>query len=266
MGVSDLLLTSEIKKGLQTKYIGKEIHHFKEIDSTNDFAKELAFKGAKEGTVVISEVQKAGKGRFGKTWISPSGGIWMSLILRPKISPHQAPKLTLITGVSVAEAIRQVCGLNVKIKWPNDILLNGKKLCGILTEMSGDMDTIEYVVIGIGINANVDVDIFPAEIREGATSLKKELKKDAPRIPLVQRLMEELEKNYEIFKEDFLPILTKYKELSATIGNLVRINIKDESIVGEAIGIDSDGALILELADGSLKRIIAGECIHLQKL
>lgn len=262
----DLLLPYEIKRGLGTKYIGSKIYYFKEVDSTNDVAKELAAEDAKEGTVVIAETQRRGKGRLGKRWISPPGGVWMSLILKPKILPVHAPRLTLVTGIAAAKTIKNECELDVGIKWPNDILIDEKKACGILTEVSAKGDKINHIVVGVGIDANVDVDLFPAELREGATSLKRELGRDIPRAKLVQRFLENFENVYDEFKEAKFPdLLREWRRFSKTIGSYVKVKTKGGVIEGEAVGINRDGALIIELDDGSLKKIIGGECIHVSK-
>jgi BirA family biotin operon repressor/biotin-[acetyl-CoA-carboxylase] ligase len=163
----NLLLPYEVKKGLKTKFMGKDIHYFKEVDSTNDVAKYLAENGAEEGTVVVAEIQNRGKGRRGKTWISPPGGVWMSIILRPDIPTSKAPQLTLVTGVAVAETLKKELKLDVGIKWPNDILIGNKKVCGILTEVNASVNKVNYVIVGIGIDMNVDVPLFPPELQKG---------------------------------------------------------------------------------------------------
>jgi len=167
----DLLFPNEIREGLDTKVFGKrDIVYFTETDSTNTRAKDLAARGAPEGTLVISERQTKGRGRKGRSWFSPSqGGIYTSLILRPSISPSEAPKITLLSAVVVAETLRSLTGLSAIIKWPNDILINGKKIAGILTEMSTEMDAIDYIVVGLGLNVNTPD--FPDDIREKATSI-----------------------------------------------------------------------------------------------
>ncbi len=191
----NLLLPYEVKRELKTNFIGHDIHYFKEVDSTNDVAKYLAEEGAEEGTIVIAEIQNRGKGRRGKTWISPPGGVWMSIILRPDIPPFNAPQLTLVTGVAVAETLKKECNLDVGIKWPNDILIGNKKVCGILTEVNASIDKVNYVVVGIGIDMNVDVPLFPPDLQKGATSLKNELDTEINGAILVQKFLLEFE-NY----------------------------------------------------------------------
>ncbi|MDI9623944.1 MAG: biotin--[acetyl-CoA-carboxylase] ligase [Methanothermobacter sp.] len=263
---SDDLSPSKIKKGLKTRYIGRKIYCFDEVDSTNIIAKELAEDDASEGTVVIAKTQTRGRGRRGKKWISPRGGIWMSIILRPEIPPAEAPHLTLVTGVAVAKLLKREFGLDVGIKWPNDILIGDRKVCGILTEAHARFNTIEYIVVGIGIDTNVDVDLFPEEFREGATSLKKELKRDVDSVDLIRKLLVEFEKVYEDFKKGmFSEILNEWRRFSKTIGSYVEIRKQLGEIVrGEAVGVNSEGALILELDNGKLRKIVSGECIHLR--
>jgi len=265
-GAPNLLLPYEIKKNLHTVYMGKNIHFFKEVDSTNDVARELADEDAEEGTLVIAESQRSGKGRRGKRWISPSGGVWMTIILRPDIEPPKAPQLTLVTGVAVAETLNQECGLDVGIKWPNDILIGDKKVCGILTEVKADMGKVDYVLVGIGIDLNVDLNIFPPELRGGATSLKAELDREIMGAELVATFLKNFEIYYGEFKQGkFRKILNRWRKLSKTIGNYVEVHKKGGPIYGEAVGINKDGKLILELDDGSLRKIISGECVHTKK-
>jgi BirA family biotin operon repressor/biotin-[acetyl-CoA-carboxylase] ligase len=259
----NLLLPYEVKKGLKTKVIGKDIHYFKEVDSTNDVAKYLAENGAEEGTVVVAEIQNRGKGRRGKTWISPPGGVWMSIILRPDIPPSRAPQLTLVTGVAVAETLKKELNLDVGIKWPNDILIGNKKVCGILTEVNASINKVNYVIVGIGIDMNVDVPLFPPDLQKGATSLKNELDTEINGAILVQKFLLNLEKLYDQFTSDKFPdILNEWRFLSKTIGSKVEVRTRGKTIRGDAVGINKDGILILELDDGSLRKIISGECLH----
>ena len=260
----NLLLPYEVKKGLKTKFMGKDIHYFKEVDSTNDVAKYLAENGAEEGTVVVAEIQNRGKGRRGKTWISPPGGVWMSIILRPDIPPSRAPQLTLVTGVAVAETLKKELKLNVGIKWPNDILIGNKKVCGILTEVNASINKVNYVIVGIGIDMNVDVPLFPPDLQKGATSLKNELDTEINGAILVQKFLLNLEKLYNQFTADKFPdILNEWRSLSKTIGSRVEVRTRGKTVQGYAVGINKDGILILELDDGSLKKMISGECLHM---
>lgn len=257
------LLPYEIQLDLTTNFIGQEIHHYSEVDSTNEVAKELAEKGSPEGTIIIAESQRSGKGRRGKKWLSPSGGVWMTIILRPDIPLSQAPLLTLVTGVAVAKTLANDCNLDVGIKWPNDILIGEKKVCGILTEASASAKGLEYVVVGIGIDLNVDVEAFPPKLREGATSLRRELDKEIQGVELVQDFLVNFENLYNDFtKGQFTEILNQWRKLSKTIGSYVEVHQKGRTVRGEAVGISKDGILILEMDDGSLQKVISGECIH----
>ncbi len=259
-----LILPHKLKNQLSTSYIGKEIHYFREVDSTNEVAKRLAKEGADEGVVVIAESQKRGKGRHGKPWISPLGGAWMSIILRPDTLPINAPQLTFTAGVAAADTIKEEYGLDVGIKWPNDILIENKKVCGILTELSTEINAIDYIITGIGIDANVDLELLPPELREHTTSLKRELEEDISRMLLVKKFLENFEKMYDEFNRgNFSNILNKWRKYSKTIGRNVEIRKGTGFIRGEAVGVNNEGALILELDDGSLKKIISGECRHI---
>jgi len=262
----NLILPYEVKKGLKTEIIGHDIHYFKEVDSTNNVAKYLAEDGAEEGTIVVAEIQNRGKGRRGKTWISPPGGIWMSIILRPDIPPFSTPQLTLVTGVAVAKTLKKELKLDVGIKWPNDILIGDKKVCGILTEVNASVNKVNYVVVGIGIDMNIDVPLFPPDLQTGATSLKNELDTEINGPILVQKFLLEFESLYNKFTEGKFPeILSEWRILSNTIGKRVEVRTRGKTVRGEAVGINKDGVLILELEDGSLTKMISGECLHINK-
>jgi len=262
----NLILPYEVKKDLKTEFIGHDIHYFKEVDSTNDVATYLAEDGAEEGTIVVAEIQNRGKGRRGKTWISPPGGIWMSIILRPDIPPFSAPQLTLVTGVAVAKTLKKELKLDIGIKWPNDILIGDKKVCGILTTVNASVNKVNYVVVGIGIDMNVDVPLFPPDLQTGATSLKNELDTEINGPILVQKFLLEFERLYNKFIEGKFPeILSEWRILSKTIGKQVEVRTRGKTVRGEAVGINKDGVLILELEDGSLIKMISGECLHINK-
>jgi BirA family biotin operon repressor/biotin-[acetyl-CoA-carboxylase] ligase len=251
------------KLKLKTKYVGKEIHYFDELKSTNEKANKLA-DNVEEGTVVIAEKQKKGIGRFGREWTSPKGGVYVSVILKPKISPIDAPKITLITGIAVAKVIRKL-GLDAKLKWPNDVLIHGKKVCGILTSISTKEGMIDYIIVGIGINVNIDISTFPKELQKGATSLKEEFEKEVSMEKIIEDMLYEIEINYETFKKGNIAyLLNEWKRLSNTIGKKVKIKMRTEVIEGEAVALTREGQLVMKLENDSLKNIIAGECIHLR--
>ncbi len=173
-GTPDVLRQADLKPGLKTRVIGKEIHLLPEVASTNTLAMELAANGTPEGTVVIAETQTLGKGRLGRTWISPKGNLYLSVVLRPNIPMHKAPLITLMGAVAVASAIRKTCELEAGIKWPNDILISGRKVSGLLTEMSAEQDRIRYIVLGIGVDVNMELIALPPDVRSLATTLAKE--------------------------------------------------------------------------------------------
>jgi len=255
----------KIKEGLQTDFIGRMIHHFTEVTSTNDVAKELAAKGAKEGTVVISETQTLGRGRLGREWISPQGGVWFSIILRPEIAPEDASKLTLVAAVAVTRAIREAFNLEAEIKWPNDVLIGGKKACGILTETTTKGDAENFVVIGVGINANVSLNSFPENLRDSLTSLKEELKEEIEREKFLRALLEELEQYYKMFmQKKFDSILEEWRNLAGFLGQHVEVVSFDEKIRGWAVDVDQSGALLIRLENGTVKKVMLGD-VTLQK-
>jgi BirA family biotin operon repressor/biotin-[acetyl-CoA-carboxylase] ligase len=257
----DLLTPSEIKPILKTKWVGKAIRHFHTLDSTNSKAYQLALNGAEEGEVVISESQEKGRGRLGREWFSPPFlNLYLSVILRPKISPHQASLITLMAAVATADAIQKFSGLFALIKWPNDILLRGRKVAGLLNEIHSEMDRIHFVILGIGINLNTEEKMFSEEIRAGATSLKVEMGQTISRKVFLQSLLQELEKWYTILmKEGSAVILKAWRDRAHIKGRRVKVSSFGETWVGRAIDVDSDGALILETAGGKRKRVVAGD-------
>ncbi len=263
---SDLLLPWAIKAGLRTTLIGHDIRYFEEVSSTQEAAKRLANNGAEEGVTVIAERQSSGRGRMGRSWLSPSGGVWLSVILRPHIN-LQVQRFTLLAGVAVARAIKRFYGLEAKIKWPNDILLNGKKVCGILAEVNAEMDAINYLIIGIGVNVNVDLASAEEKLLETATSIKAVLRKDAPRVGFVQVMLEELEQLYRLLSvEGFKPILSEWRDLSEMVGAWVGVTFGEEEFEGRALDVDEDGFLIVKLGDGSLRRVVAGDVRIIKKI
>lgn len=261
----DLLLPQEIQRGLFTNYIGKKIYYFPELKSTNIMAKEKALhraEGIDEGRLIIAERQSAGKGRLGREWFSPNGGIWLSIILYPQLSPSYISRITLMTAVAVVKAIKIYTQIESQIKWPNDILINEKKVCGILTEMSAELDIINWVVVGIGINANIDHQDFPEDIQENMISLKETSGKEISRVKLVQTFLQKFEKYYEILKRrEFFSILKEWKLYSHTLGRKIRVDMGERIITGEAVDINEEGALILKKEDGELVKIISGTII-----
>jgi BirA family biotin operon repressor/biotin-[acetyl-CoA-carboxylase] ligase len=249
----DLLLPYEFPD------LEQRIHYFPEIGSTMDVARDLAKKGAVEGTIVIAEDQTRGRGRLSREWLSPDGGIYFTLVLRPRISPAYAPRINLMAAVAVAATIRKLLGLKAELKWPNDVLIEGKKVCGILAEMDAEMDVVNFVNVGIGINVNTSVPQF----EKTATSLKDVLGREISRKEFLSTLLVEIERRLPLLMK--ADLLEEWKKLSATLNRDVRVISLSEEVKGQAIDIDATGALILKSKDGSLRTVLVGDCIHLKE-
>lgn len=246
---------------LATKVFGKTIRSFAEVDSTQSVAHQLAAQGAGEGTLVIAERQTAGRGRMGRTWFSPEGkGIWMSLLLQPKIPLARTPQLTLLTAVAVCRAIRRIGQVDAAIKWPNDILIDGKKVCGILLESVAEKERVRYVIAGIGISANFQSSDYPEDLRPIATSLLIASGKAVNRSALIAEVLAELEKLYGLYlQEGFAPIRTLWETLTVSLHRRVRINTAGGSAEGWAFAIDEAGALCMRMDNGETVRYFSGE-------
>ncbi|MCM8782780.1 MAG: biotin--[acetyl-CoA-carboxylase] ligase [Candidatus Omnitrophica bacterium] len=259
-GIPDRLFPHEVLYRLNTKFIGKNIYYFDTLDSTMDVATKLGLEGKEEGTLVVAERQTRGRGRLGRKWFSPKyKGIYLSLILRPKIPPQKAGCLTLLAAVSTVEAVKKVTDLDIQIKWPNDLILSYKKVGGILTEINAETDETHFMVIGIGINVNNE----KKDLISGATSLKQERKEEVNRILLLQELLWQIEKNYLLFhKEGAHPIIEKWRLLSITLGKRVKVYFQKNYLEGEAVDIDSDGSLILKNNSGLIQKVICGDVFH----
>ena len=256
----DLLSAEEVKNSLSTKILGSDIKYFTTTDSTNNQAKKLAMDGAVDGTIVISEEQNGGRGRLSRSFFCPKyKGIWFSVILRPDFLPQEAPKCTLLAAVAVTKAIYDVTGVKVGIKWPNDILYNGKKLVGILTEMSAEMERINYIVLGIGIDVNISVEETPEDIRDIMTSLSQITGKKVSRLELLNKLLYHLEQLYIMAqKQSFAPILDEWRKYSITLNQEIKVISGNDVTYGEAVDIDDDGALLVKI-NGQIKRVLAGD-------
>ncbi|MDI3310553.1 MAG: biotin--[acetyl-CoA-carboxylase] ligase, partial [Thermoanaerobacterium sp.] len=237
---------------------GRNYLYFDSISSTNDYAKEIALNSP-DGTTIVAEEQTSGRGRMGRLWVSyKKQGIWMSIILKPDIAPNDAVKLTQVAAVSLVDAIKETANLISYIKWPNDIIVSGKKVCGILTEMNGEIDKINFIVVGIGVNVNVDS--FPVDLQDKATSLSIEASKKIDRKLLTASILNNFEKYYRTFlDEGFLNIRNLCKEYSLTLEKDVKVIIGNKEYVGRAIDIDDDGNLIIMFKNGEKKAITSGE-------
>ena len=263
VGSPDVMSKAEIESLVRTEWAGRQVVYYEETDSTNIRAKDAGEKGgehAVHGTLFVAERQMAGKGRRGRGWESPAGtSIYMTILLHPKFLPGKAPQLTLLMAVAVVEGIRKVTGINCQIKWPNDIVLHGRKGCGILTEMSTEIDYINHVVIGVGINVNQET--FPEEIRERAISLKTELGGSIRRSELIAAVMESFEACYKTFlkTEDLSVLKARYNSLLVNKDEKVRVLEPRNEYEACALGINDAGELIVRMQDGQEKAVYAGE-------
>jgi biotin-[acetyl-CoA-carboxylase] ligase BirA-like protein len=230
------------------------------VSSTNKIAKEIARTSNEQGVIVLAETQTLGKGRLRRRWISPSGGIWFSLLLRPRISPRDASKLTFIMSSTIANSIRGLFGLNAEVKWPNDVLVRSRKISGILTETSTRGGIVQFVIIGVGVNANIDLLTFPRNLRNKVTSLKHELGHTVDLGGFMESLLGSFENDYKRFHQgEWHSLLAEWKALATFFGKRVRITSFGETIVGEALDVGTEGALQIRLNDGTRREIVAGD-------
>ena len=258
--VPDILSKSEIESRLDGGWIGSQVYFAEEVDSTNTWGKRLAEEGAPHGTLVVADEQTQGRGRRGRSWQSPKGtNISMTLILRPDLEPARASMLTIVMGLSVAQGLKELLKLPVQIKWPNDAVLNGHKLCGILTEMSAQIDYINYVVVGTGINVNLPE--VPEELKDIATSLLIETGHRVNRAEVIGVVLRSFARNYESFLAagDLTGLLDAYNEILANRDRQVRVLDPKEPYEGVALGINARGELLVRKADGSISEVYAGE-------
>ena len=260
-GLPDLLIPMEVQNDLQTEIIAKDILYYERIDSTSRIAKELAYKGAADGTVVVAEEQFNGKGRLGRSFFSPKyKSLLFSVILRPKILPNEAPKFTLMAAVAVANAMIRF-DLKPQIKWPNDILFDGRKIAGILTEMSAEISKINYIVVGIGINVNINRDEFPDDLKTIAASISEMCGHTISRIDFFKAVLEEFDKIYvSITKNGFEEMFNQWRKYNITIGKKIRVLPAGSlnEFMAVAKDIDKDGALIVQTQNG-LEKVYAGD-------
>jgi BirA family transcriptional regulator, biotin operon repressor / biotin---[acetyl-CoA-carboxylase] ligase len=258
--IPDVLAPDILRRHLQSSPFGKRIYHFFKVDSTNRVGLELGQAGEPHGAIVLAEEQTAGRGRAGRAWHSErSAGIYMSILVRPDLAPAQAPALTLAAGVAIYDAIAELAGVKPDIRWPNDVLLNGKKLCGILTEMYAEPDRVRFVVAGIGINVNHSR--MPESLTKIATSLRIETGRVHSRIELAVRLLRNFESYYnQLLRDGAAPILARFSQVSSYAqGKPVHVSTSQESFVGTTAGLDSTGMLRVTRPDGRTETVLAAD-------
>lgn len=265
LALPDRLLAQELSWRLETKVIGQKILAYDTVDSSNAVAYALAEQGAPEGTAVFAEAQSKGRGRLGRSWVSPKAqGIYFSLILRPKTASSEAALLTLLAGVSCSEAIREISGLAAQIRWPNDILVNQRKVCGILTEMSQANEKVKFLIVGIGLNVNTPADKLPP----GASSLREESKDGQihfTRLELARELLRQLDQDYHYFTHrGSATVIERWSNFSALSGKRVKVVLPNRTIEGLAQDIDRQGALIVRLDNGFKQHIVAAEAVKVR--
>jgi BirA family biotin operon repressor/biotin-[acetyl-CoA-carboxylase] ligase len=262
-----LLNADEIQKELKTQVIAKKIYAFAQLSSTNDFAKRLAQAGENEGSLIISEQQTKGRGRLGRSWESPPGqGLWFSLVLRPNISIEKIGLISLFAGVSVAQAVENMTNLTPALKWPNDLLINSKKFCGVLIESEIESRTLSFLVLGIGINVNQSVLDFSDITLTHATSLQIESGAAIDRIKLLVEVLHNFERNYSDFKsENFSNILNEWKKRCPYLNKKIVIRQNHRQLKGVFENLDESGRLLLRLANGEIKKISEGETVFSER-
>ncbi|MGG3282384.1 biotin--[acetyl-CoA-carboxylase] ligase [Paenibacillus solani] len=261
MDEPDALSMDTLTAGMTSEYFGKPLILLDKTNSTQEDARQLAEEGASEGTLVISEEQTGGRGRMGKKFYSPRGkGIWMSLVLRPKQPLHLTQQLTLMTGVAVCRAIAKCTGVQTDIKWPNDILFQGKKVCGILLESATEDERVRYCIAGIGISANLKESDFPEDLRNVATSIRMAGGAAVNRTELIHSIMAEMEGLYQLYNEQgFKPIASLWEALSGSVGRDVHVQTAGERFSGMATGLNKDGALLVRNQAGELIPVYSGD-------
>jgi BirA family transcriptional regulator, biotin operon repressor / biotin---[acetyl-CoA-carboxylase] ligase len=262
LSTPDRLTADDIKAQLKTSLIGSEILVFEETASTNEVIEHLAKSGAREGLVVFAESQTRGRGRRGRAWASPRGkGLWFSVLLRPTLPTSAASRITVAASVAVARAIRQNCGVDARIKWPNDVMVNGKKMAGILTELRAEADEILLAILGIGIDVNCQREDFPGELGDIATSLELETGSAQDRVALAAQVLIALDECYQAALTNFETIVDEWAKLCTTVGRQIVVTMGQNRIEGFAQALDSDGALLLRRDSGQIERILGGDVV-----
>ena len=268
LGVPDVLHGDDLLSLLEgIQVVGRDIRVFEKTNSTNDVVEKLARDGVPEGVVVFAESQTQGRGRLGRRWLSPSRrGLWFSVLLRPRqLRPQAATQLTVAAATSLVRAIREQTGIEAGIKWPNDILVNGRKVAGVLTELNAELDHIKYLILGIGVDVNLTAGEFPPELRKSATSLKIEAGREVHRASLAAAILRELDRDYaRITSGQFEAVADEWEERCTTLGRRISIEMGSRVLQGHAEALDHDGALLLRTEHGHLERIVGGD-VTIQK-
>lgn len=256
------LTADDIKARLKTRVIGLEILVFEQTSSTNDVIAHMATSQREEGLVVFAESQTKGRGRHGREWASPRGkGLWFSVLLRPKLTPAAAPRITVAASVAVARAVRKTSGLEARIKWPNDVTVNGRKVAGILTELSAEKDEILSAILGVGIDVNCRQEDFPTDVSKIATSLELEAGRSFDRVALAADVLRALDDCYAAAQTNFDSIVAEWAQLCTTLGKQLVVTIGARHIEGQAQALDGDGALLLRKDNGQVERILGAEVV-----
>jgi BirA family biotin operon repressor/biotin-[acetyl-CoA-carboxylase] ligase len=262
LGSPDVLHADDLLARLgKTRVVGRDIRVFEETTSTNDVIEKLARDGVKEGAVVFAESQRKGRGRLGRKWISPSHkGLWFSILLRPDLRPQETTQLTVASATAIVRAIRSETGVSAEIKWPNDILVRGKKVAGILTELNAELDHVKYVILGIGVDVNVSAAEFPLEVRRTATSLSIEAGAPIARPALAASILRELDEDYRrVTTRNFPALADEWEAACTTLGRQVSIRTGDRQIRGRAESLGDDGALLVRTEHGHIEWVIGGD-------
>jgi BirA family biotin operon repressor/biotin-[acetyl-CoA-carboxylase] ligase len=262
LGVPDVLHADDLLSRVSPNaVIGRDIQVFQQTSSTNDVVEKLARDGVREGVVVFAESQTKGRGRLGRKWLSPSGkGLWFSVLLRPDLRPQAATQLTVAAATALLRAIRQQTDLEPEIKWPNDLLIHDRKAAGVLTELNAELDHVKYVILGIGVDVNLNASDFPPELHKLATSLKLETRRTIPRADLAEAILRELDADYaRVRGRQFAQVSEEWERHCATLGRRVSIRVGDRVVQGRAEALDEDGALLLRTDHGHLERVIGGD-------
>jgi BirA family biotin operon repressor/biotin-[acetyl-CoA-carboxylase] ligase len=251
----------ELLPMLDTRVFGRNLKLMEEVTSTQDELRKLAEEGAPEGTLVIAELQTKGRGRMGRSWLSPAGkGVWMSLLLRPQVPLQHTPQLTLLAAVALSRAISKVVPLDIGIKWPNDLLVQGRKISGILLESAAEDERLRYVAVGMGISANLDEEDYPEELREKAVSLKMASGQPVNRAELIAVVLDEFERLYVLYQErGFAPIRSLWEAHTVTLNKPAILNTPQGRVEGVPEGLDDSGGLLVRIADGSVRTVYSAE-------